>query len=66
MDEVALIIPGTRLVPVETAQRALGISHGTIWSLIGRGELRTVRIGRRRLVPVEALDEFVAAREGAA
>jgi excisionase family DNA binding protein len=61
MEAVGIEIrPGTRAISVDQAMEALGISHGKIWDLIAKGELRTVKAGRRRLVPVAALDEFVA------
>lgn len=37
-----------------------GISRAHIYRLIARGELRTVKSGARRLVPVEAIDEYLA------
>lgn len=46
------------------AGRALGgLSTRTIGNLIRTGQLRSVQIGRRRLIPVAALAELVAARE---
>jgi excisionase family DNA binding protein len=43
------------LVTVEEAGRTLGVSRSTIWRLIQRGELPTVRRGGRRLVQASAL-----------
>jgi len=43
------------LVTVEEAGRALGVSRSTVWRLIQRGELPTVRKGGRRLVQATAL-----------
>ena len=43
------------LVTVEEAGRTLGVSRSTIWRLIHRGELPTVRKGGRRLVQATAL-----------
>lgn len=45
----------TQLVTVEAAGRALGVSRSTVWRLIQRGDLPSVRRGGRRLVPVTAL-----------
>ncbi|MEE8530721.1 MAG: helix-turn-helix domain-containing protein [Hyphomicrobium sp.] len=39
------------LESIETTARALGCSRRTVYALIERGELRTVHIGRRHLVP---------------
>jgi excisionase family DNA binding protein len=36
---------------VEEAGRALGVSRSTVWRLIQRGELPSIRRGGRRLVP---------------
>ena len=43
------------LVGVVEAGRALGVSRSTIWRLIRRGELPSIRRGGRRLVPATAL-----------
>ena len=42
------------LITVEEAGRALGVSRSTVWRLIQRGELLSVRRGGRRLVPADA------------
>jgi excisionase family DNA binding protein len=49
------------LVPVwpETAQM-LGIGRSTVFRLIADGELPSVRIGRRRLVPVAGVRDYAA------
>lgn len=48
------------LIPVwPDAARALGIGRTTMFRLVGDGEIETVMIGRRRLVPAEALREYV-------
>ena len=41
----------TRPPSVEEAARRLGLGRGAVWELIGRGEIASVRIGRRRLIP---------------
>jgi excisionase family DNA binding protein len=43
------------LVTVEEVGRALGVSRSTVWRLIQRGELPSVRRGGRRLVQATAL-----------
>jgi excisionase family DNA binding protein len=48
------------LYRVDEAAEALRISRSVIYELIRSGRLRTVKVGRRRLVPVQALDEYVA------
>jgi excisionase family DNA binding protein len=47
------------LYRVEEAAMALRLSRSAVYELIRSGRLRTVKAGRRRLVPVEALTEFV-------
>lgn len=45
---------------VAEAAAALRISRDTIYELIRSRQLRTIRVGSRRLVPVIALNEYVA------
>lgn len=42
------------LITVEEAGRALGVSRSTVWRLIQRGELPSIRRHGRRLVPRDA------------
>lgn len=49
---------------VEEAGRALGVSRSTVWRLIQRGALATVRRGGRRLVPASALRTRAARTAG--
>jgi len=49
---------------VDETAAALGVSARTVRSLIARNELPVVRIGRRVLIRVERLDEFVRSLEG--
>lgn len=51
-----------RAVAAEVAAEMLSIGRTKIYELIGRGELASFTIGRRRLIAVEAIDEYVAAR----
>lgn len=48
------------LYRVEEAAEALRMSRSVVYELIRSGRLRTVKEGRRRLVPVTALTEYVA------
>jgi excisionase family DNA binding protein len=43
------------MVTVDEAGRALGVSRSTVWRLIQRGTLPSVRRGGRRLVPASAI-----------
>jgi excisionase family DNA binding protein len=49
---------------VDEAATALRLSRSSVYELIRSGQLRTVKQGRRRLVPVTA--EYVASLGGAA
>ncbi len=46
---------GVEMITVEQAGRALGVSRSTVWRLIQRGDLPSVRRGGRRLVPSTAI-----------
>lgn len=52
-----------RLLPVfpDTAD-LLSVSRNTAYHLIRTGQLKAVHIGRRRLVPLSAIAEFIADR----
>jgi len=44
------------MITVEAAGRALGVSRSTVWRLIQRGDLPSIRRGGRRLVPATAVE----------
>lgn len=52
------------LYTVGEAAEALRLSRSVIYELIRSGRLRTVKQGRRRLVPVHALEEYVTSLGG--
>jgi excisionase family DNA binding protein len=52
-----------RLLSIDQAARALGIGRTALYSEIGAGRIRSVKVGRRRLVPSSAISE-VASRQG--
>ncbi|MFE6385194.1 helix-turn-helix domain-containing protein [Nocardiopsis dassonvillei] len=54
------------LLTVEEAADRLRVSRWMVYNLIRSRTLRTVKIGRRRLVPVAALPECLEALEDAA
>ena len=55
----APVKPGARLIRPEQAAALLGIGRTKLYELMARGELESVTIDRRRLVPVDAVEEFV-------
>jgi excisionase family DNA binding protein len=54
-----LITEPPRCLSVEQAARLLNVGRSTAYDLIRSGELRSVKIGRRRLVPRDALDSLI-------
>ncbi|WP_238273360.1 helix-turn-helix domain-containing protein [Methylobacterium cerastii] len=48
-----------RTISVEEAGRRLGVSRNTAYEAAGRGEIPTIRIGRRMLVPVLAFERLL-------
>jgi excisionase family DNA binding protein len=59
----ALAAEVARLNSIEQVQTRLGIGRSMIFVLIGSGKLRSVLIGRRRLIPETAIAEFIEALE---
>ncbi len=51
-----------RVVSVTEAARHLGISRVTFYRLLANKEIKTVKVGRRRLVPTREIDRFLEAR----
>jgi excisionase family DNA binding protein len=52
------------LCDVDEAAEALRLSRSALYELIRSGRLRSVKAGRRRLVPVSALEEYVRSLDG--
>lgn len=49
---------------VDECAKRLGISAPSAYAAISRGEIPVLRIGRRILVPIAALDKMLAAAGG--
>ena len=49
-----------RVLRVEEAAQLLGIGRSLAYDLIRSGQLRSIKIGRRRLVPLDAIAEAIA------
>jgi len=47
------------LLKVEQAAERLGLGRTIVWGLVATGELESLKIGRSRRVPREALDVYV-------
>jgi excisionase family DNA binding protein len=53
------------VLTIEEAAECLGIGRTLMYALVTAGEVESVRIGRLRRIPVDALDRYVAGlREG--
>jgi excisionase family DNA binding protein len=53
-------IPASRLAySLAEAETLSGLSKSTLYRIIGRGELATVKRGRRRLIPRPELEKLV-------
>lgn len=54
------------LLTLEEAAEVLRIGRTRMFALVGRGEVRSVRIGSSRRVPMAAIEEYVERLLGAA
>lgn len=54
------------LYRVPVARRKIGMGNTAFYGLLNSGKLRSVKIGRSRLIPADALREFVASLSGSA
>lgn len=52
-------------ITIASARQALGIGNTKIYELINAGDLKTIRVGRRRLVTTASINKFVADRMAA-
>jgi len=50
----------TRLAwPIPHASQATGLSERSLWAAIARGDLGSIKVGRRRLIPDADLRRFL-------
>jgi excisionase family DNA binding protein len=49
-----------RLNQIEDVMARLNVGRSTVFGLLASGQLRSVKIGRRRLIPEQALLDFIA------
>lgn len=54
------MVPARDLYPVNDAAHRLGVTPRKVWSLIKEDRIRTIKLDGRRLVPADALAEFIA------
>lgn len=60
MSNPELVTPTARLLPIEAVMAQLNVGRSTVFELIGTQALSSVKIGRRRLVPQSAIDDYVS------
>lgn len=53
-------VPSKVLLTVEEVAKAMGLGRTYVYELVMRREIRSIKLGRKRRIPVTALDEFVA------
>ena len=61
----ARVESGPRAYDVPEVLQRLGVTRPTVYRFLRSGELRSFRLGTRRLVSAEALAEFIREREAA-
>lgn len=54
-----------RLLPLEDVMARLQVGRTKIYEFISSGQLRSTKVGKRRVVSEAALREFIAAIDGA-
>lgn len=58
------VVPDERmLLTVVEAARRLGIGRSSLYRLLDTGQIRSIHVGRSHRIPVDALVEFVNARQ---
>ena len=60
-----LSIPDPLAVSPAAAARLVGIGRTKLYEAIGSGELKTLKIGSRRLITVDALRDWIQGHEAA-
>jgi len=48
------------LLSIEEAAAALSLGRSSVYDLVMRGDMRSIKVRRMRRIPVEALHEFIA------
>lgn len=54
--------PEPRATPIPGACRMLGVRRSTVYNLINARELEAIKIGKRRLVLIDSIHRFIAAK----
>lgn len=63
-EELRAEVPPTRdrLLSIDEGAALLGLGRSALYGEIAAGHLRTIKVGRRRLVPAAAVADFIAER----
>jgi excisionase family DNA binding protein len=59
--QAPVLSPTPQCISVPTAAAMLGIGRSSVYAAIQRGELASVRLGRRVLVPIHAVNALIGA-----
>ena len=52
-----------RLHNIESVMYRLGVGRSTVFALMASGQLRSCKVGRRRLIPESAISDFIDSLE---
>ena len=50
------------LLSIKDTEEALNLGHTKVCELIADGDIKSIKVGRRRLIPPTAIEEFIAQR----
>jgi excisionase family DNA binding protein len=64
METMETVEAGRLLLRPEEVAKALGVGRTTVFELMRVGELRSVKIGKSRRIPTDAVREYVAGLGG--
>ncbi|NEW48217.1 helix-turn-helix domain-containing protein [Nocardia cyriacigeorgica] len=56
----------SKLLTEQDVRKLIPIGHSKYYELIGSGQLRSVKVGRRRFVTEQAVADYIAALDQAA
>jgi excisionase family DNA binding protein len=49
-----------QLLSIDEVMERLGVGRNTVFNLMGSGRLRSVKLGRRRMISEQAIRDFIA------
>lgn len=59
---MSLTLEKRRAFSIPEAARMLGISRATVYRMLKEGQIQTIKIGSRRLVPASSIDDVLTGR----